>query len=103
MLDVSCLSLFMVGNTTTSTVFAAFTALSSLGLYSSYIIAISNMLHARLKGRLSEGPGHVVQYGAWKLPRSTGVPMNIKALIWTDYLVNWPPFPNDDPSHWHEQ
>ena len=94
---VSCLALFTVGNTATSTVFAAFTALSSLGLYSSYIIAISCMLHARLTGRLGTGPDAVVRYGAWRLPRGVGVPMNVVALVWTVYLTIWLPFPTTIP------
>ena len=94
---VSLLSLFTVGNTATSTVFSAFTALSSLGLYSSYIIAISCMLHARLTGRIGDGPQHLVQYGNWKLPRGVGVPLNIFALLWTFYLTIWLPFPTTLP------
>lgn len=94
---VTCLSLFTIGNTATSTVFSAFTALSSLGLYSSYIVAISCMLHARLTGRIGEGPSHPVQYGGWKLPRGVGVPLNTFALIWTVYLTIWLPFPTTLP------
>lgn len=94
---VTILSMFTIGNTATSTVFAAFTSLSSLGLYSSYIIAISCMLHAKLTGRIGDGPSYVVQYGGWKLPRGVGVPMNIAALIWTIYLTIWLPFPTTIP------
>ncbi|KAI1245687.1 hypothetical protein MGN70_012579 [Eutypa lata] len=44
---VSLISLFGVGNTATATVFSAFTALSSLGLYTSYIVAIVKDLATR--------------------------------------------------------
>lgn len=94
---VSLLSLFTIGNTATSTVFSAFTALSSLGLYSSYIIAISCMLHARLNGRIGVGPSFAVQYGTWKLPPRVGMTLNIYALLWTVYLSIWLPFPTTIP------
>lgn len=96
-LIVTLLSLFAVGNTATTTVFSAFTALSSLGLYSSYIIAISCILHARLTDRLGDTPSHAVQFGEWRLPRGVGLPMNIYALIWTMYLTIWLPFPTTIP------
>jgi choline transport protein len=94
---VTLLSLFAVGNTATTTVFSAFTALSSLGLYSSYIIAISCILHARLTGRLGDTPHHAVQFGEWRLPRGFGIPINIYALVWTMYLTVWLPFPTTIP------
>lgn len=94
---VSLLALFTVGNTATSTVFSAFTALSSLGLYSSYIIAIGCMLHARLTGRIGDHQNASVRYGAWRLPKGVGVPMNITALVWTIYLTIWLPFPTTIP------
>ncbi|TDZ16811.1 Choline transport protein [Colletotrichum orbiculare MAFF 240422] len=94
---VALLSLFTVGNNATATIFSAFTALSSLGLYSSYIIAISCMLHARLKGRIGHGPEYEVQYGAWSLPKGWGMPINIYALLWSMYLSIWLPFPQTIP------
>ncbi|KAJ0159097.1 Choline transport protein [Colletotrichum tanaceti] len=94
---VTCLSLFTVGNTATATVFSAFTALSSLGLYSSYIIAISCMLHARMTGRIGHGPEYQVQYGGWSLPKGWGLPINIYALLWSMYLTVWLPFPQTVP------
>lgn len=90
---VSLISLFGVGNTATATVFSAFTALSSLGLYTSYIVAIVCLLHARLTGRLGEGPSYPVRYGEWKLPRRLATPINLLALVWTVYLSIWLPFP----------
>lgn len=94
---VSILSLFAVGNDATSTVFSAFTSLSSLGLYSSYIIAIVCMLHARATGRIGDSPGSPLQYGDWKLPKGWGLPLNIYALVWTIYLTIWLPFPTTLP------
>ncbi|KAK1484402.1 LPXTG-domain-containing protein [Colletotrichum abscissum] len=94
---VTCLSLFTVGNNATATVFSAFTALSSLGLYGSYIIAISCMLHARLTGRIGHGAGYQVQYGGWSLPRGWGTPINVYALLWSMYLSVWLPFPQTIP------
>jgi choline transport protein len=94
---VSVLSIFAVGNDATSTVFSAFTSLSSLGLYSSYIIAISCMLHARLSGRIGDSPQAPLQYGEWRLPKGWGLPLNIYALLWTMYLTIWLPFPTTLP------
>ncbi|KAK2024776.1 LPXTG-domain-containing protein [Colletotrichum zoysiae] len=94
---VTCLSLFTVGNNATATVFSAFTALSSLGLYSSYIIAISCMLHARATGRIGHGTEYQVQYGSWSLPKGWGMPINIYALVWSMYLTIWLPFPQTIP------
>ncbi|KAF5502641.1 Choline transport protein [Colletotrichum aenigma] len=94
---VTLLSLFTVGNNATATIFSAFTALSSLGLYSSYIIAISCMLHARMTGRIGHGPEYEVQYGGWSLPKGWGTPINIYALLWSMYLSIWLPFPQTVP------
>lgn len=94
---VSLVSLFGVGNTATATVFSAFTSLSSLGLYTSYIIAISCLVHARLTGRLGEGSGYPVQYGEWRLPRRLAMPINLLALGWTVYIAIWLPFPTTLP------
>ncbi|KAI1120100.1 LPXTG-domain-containing protein [Nemania abortiva] len=94
---VILLSLFTVGNTATVTVFSAFTALSSLGLYTSYFIAISCLLHARLSGRLGDKPTSAVQYGDWRLPSNIATPINIYALLWTIYITIWLPFPTTIP------
>lgn len=95
-LIVSALSLLNV-KSTAATAFAAFTALSSLGLYSSYIIAISCVLHARLTGRLGDQPQHAVRYGEWRMPPGWGTPVNVVALLWTAYLTVWLPFPTTLP------
>ncbi len=93
---VMLLSLLNIGSTA-ATAFSAFTALSSLGLYTSYIIAISCTLHARLTGRLSDKPGAIVPYGGWRMWKGWGVPVNIFALLWTVYLTIWLPFPTTLP------
>jgi len=93
---VMLLSLFEVGSTA-ATAFSAFIALSSLGLYTSYIIAISCILHARLTGRLSDKPDAIVQYGGWRMWKGFAVPVNIIALVWTVYLTIWLPFPTTLP------
>ncbi|KAL6251538.1 hypothetical protein RBB50_001747 [Rhinocladiella similis] len=93
---VMLLSLLNIGSTA-ATAFSAFTALSSLGLYTSYIIAISCILHARLTGRLSDKPGAPVQYGGWRMWKGFAVPVNVIALVWTIYLTIWLPFPTTLP------
>jgi choline transport protein len=94
---VSVLSLFAIGNDATNTIFGAFTSLASLGLYSSYIIAICCMLHARFTGRIGDSPQAPLQYGEWRLPKGAGLPLNIYALLWTIYLTIWLPFPTTLP------
>ncbi|ETN46173.1 uncharacterized protein HMPREF1541_00357 [Cyphellophora europaea CBS 101466] len=89
---VSLLSLLNIGSTA-ATAFSAFTSLSSLGLYSSYIIAISVLLNARVTGLLGETAEARVQYGEWRLPRKLAVPINVYALIWTLYITIYLPFP----------
>jgi choline transport protein len=89
---VSLLSLLNVGSTA-ATAFSAFTSLSSLGLYTSYIIAIAVLLHARLTGVLGDGPAARVHYAEWRLPRNLAVPINVYALLWTAYITIYLPFP----------
>jgi choline transport protein len=91
-LIVSLLSLLNIGSTA-ATAFSAFTSLSSLGLYSSYIIALSVLLHARRTGILGETGASRVQYGAWRLPKMLAVPVNVYALVWTMYITIYLPFP----------
>lgn len=94
---VMLLALLNVGSTA-ATAFSAFIALSSLGLYSSYIIAISCILHARYTGRLGDKAGAaVLQYGEWRMWKGWGVPVNVFALLWTIYLTIWLPFPTTLP------
>lgn len=91
-LIVSLLSLLNIGSTA-ATAFSAFTSLSSLGLYSSYIIALVVLLHARRTGILGETGASRVQYGAWRLPKKLAVPVNVYALVWTVYITIYLPFP----------
>ena len=93
---VSLLSLLNVGSTS-ATAFSAFTALSSLGLYTSYIIAISVTLHARLTGILGDGSTARVRYGGWRMWRWAAVPVNVYALVWTAYITVFLPFPASMP------
>lgn len=58
--------------------FGAFIALASLGLFTSYSIAISCMLRARLQKK--------VDYGGWTLGR-WGVPINIFALLYSGWMM----------------
>ncbi|KAK2810929.1 hypothetical protein FQN50_002520 [Emmonsiellopsis sp. PD_5] len=72
-------------NIASTTAFGAFVALSSIGLFASYIIAISCMVHARLtRNRL--------HFGEWTMGR-LGLPVNIFALLYTSYLTVFLPFP----------
>lgn len=64
--------------------FEAFVSLATLALLSSYLIAISCMLRARLQNK--------VQYGGWTLGR-LGVPLNIFALIYTAWIMIFACFP----------
>lgn len=94
---VTCHALFTVGNTATSTIFSAFTSLSMLGLFSSCIIARGCMVHARLSGRIGNGPEYAVQFGEWTLPKGVGLPLNVYALLWSVYVTIWLPFPTTLP------
>jgi amino acid transporter len=76
-------------NIASTAAFGAFIALASLGLFSSYLIAIGCMLYARLS---KEG----VQYGEWKLGR-WGVPVNIFAMVYSAYIAIFLPFPSTLP------
>ncbi|KAK2732677.1 hypothetical protein FQN55_003956 [Onygenales sp. PD_40] len=72
-------------NIASTTAFGAFVALTSIGLFASYIIAISCMLHARFyRNRL--------KFGEWTMGR-LGLPVNIFALLYTLYLTVFLPFP----------
>ena len=67
------------------TAFGVILALSTFGLYQSYIIAIACMLNARLTGRVNTAP--------WSLGR-WGVPINIFALVYSTWLAIFMVFPN---------
>ena len=89
-LPVALLSLLNVGSTAA---FGAITALSSLGLYFSYAIAISSMLYARYA---SEHGGEYLRLGGWNLGRY-GVYINSFALVFTLYIMVFLPFPSTLP------
>ena len=72
-------------------------SLSSFGLYTSYIIAISDTLNARLTGILGDGPHARVHYGAWRMWRWGAIPVNIYALVWTCYTTVFLPFQTTRP------
>lgn len=76
-------------NIASTAAFGAFIALCSLGLFTSYLIAIGCMLYARLS---KEG----VQYGGWNLG-SWGVPINIFAMVYSAYIMVFLPFPSTLP------
>ena len=59
------------------TAFGVIIALCTLGLYQSYFIAITCMLHARLTNRIDAAP--------WSLGR-LGVPVNAFALVYSAWL-----------------
>lgn len=73
-------------NIASTTAFSAFIALSSIGLFASYIIAIGCMIHARFNHKN-------LQFGDWTMGR-LGLPVNIFALAYTCYVTIWLPFPN---------
>jgi len=80
-LVVMCLACL---NIASSAAFGAFISLASLALFTSYAIAISCMLRARILG--------IVQYGGWTLGR-LGVATNIYALLYTGYMMVFFCFP----------
>ena len=75
-------------NIASTAAFGAFIALSSMGLFASYMIAIGCMLYTRL----TTG----VQLGGWNSGR-WGVPINIYALLYSVYIFIFLPFPASLP------
>lgn len=65
--------------------FGAFIALSSIGLFVSYFIAISCMVHNRFRQ-------DAVPMGDWSMGK-LGLPVNIFALLYTAYVTIWLTFP----------
>jgi choline transport protein len=76
-------------NIASSAAFGAITALSSLALYFSYMIAISCMVFARFQ------PGGV-ELGGWNLGRY-GLAINTFALVYTAWVMVFLPFPETLP------
>jgi choline transport protein len=79
---VMLLSLLNIGSTIA---FSVIIALSTFGLYESYLLAIGCMLYARLQGRLQDG--------GWSLGR-WGVPINVFAMIYSAYVMIFLVFPS---------
>ncbi|KAK2765649.1 hypothetical protein FQN54_008505 [Arachnomyces sp. PD_36] len=73
-------------NIASTAAFGAFIALSSIGLFVSYLIAIGCMLNARFQ----EEP---IVFGQWNMGK-LGLPVNIYAIIYTAYVTIWFPFPS---------
>lgn len=85
-LIVMCLSLIPIG---LSTAFNAILSLSTLGLYTSYVVPITFMAIKRARGQ------HVL-YGPFKLGRF-GLATNIFAVIYGLYAIVFLPFPPGIP------
>ncbi|OJD15910.1 hypothetical protein AJ78_03890 [Emergomyces pasteurianus Ep9510] len=85
-----CLPIFLVMilaclNIASSTAFGAFIALSTIGLFVSYLIAIGCLLNARLRDKS-------LQFGEWNMGK-LGILVNIYALVYTAWVIFWVPFP----------
>jgi choline transport protein len=76
-------------NVASTAAFGAFIALSSMGLFTSYLIAISCMVHARFQ---KDG----VQFGEWNMGKLE-LPVNLFAIVYTAYVTIWLPFPSSLP------
>lgn len=76
-------------NIASTAAFGAFIALSSIGLFVSYFIAISCMVHNRFR----KDP---MPIGNWNMGR-WGLPVNIFALVYTAYVTVWLTFPSYRP------
>ncbi|KAK2741142.1 hypothetical protein FQN57_005744 [Myotisia sp. PD_48] len=74
-------------NIASTTAFGAFIALSSIGLFTSYFIAIGCMICARFSQE------QTFQLGEWNLGK-IGLPVNIFAMVYTAYVTIWLPFPS---------
>jgi LPXTG-motif cell wall-anchored protein len=69
--------------------FGAFVALGSMGLFVSYFIAISCMVHNRF--RIDAAP-----MGNWNMGK-LGLPVNVFALVYTVWVTVWLAFPSALP------
>ncbi|OQD69177.1 hypothetical protein PENPOL_c002G02225 [Penicillium polonicum] len=69
--------------------FGAFVALGSIGLFVSYFIAISCMVHNRFQK-------HVAPLGNWNMG-IWGLPVNVFALVYTAWVTVWLAFPSALP------
>jgi choline transport protein len=66
--------------------FGAFIALSSIGLFVSYLIAIGCMVQMRFRK-------DSVPLGDWNMGK-LGLPVNLFAMVYTAYMTIWLPFPS---------
>ena len=90
MLPAGAVMLLALLNIPSATAFGAIIALSSLGLYFSYFIAIGCMMYARFNRK------DPVQLGGWNLGR-WGPFINVFALVYTFWIMIFLPFPNTIP------
>ncbi|EGD97822.1 hypothetical protein TESG_05329 [Trichophyton tonsurans CBS 112818] len=74
-------------NIASTTAFGAFIALSTIGLFSSYFIAIGCMVIARFS---RDRP---LELGEWNMGQY-GLAVNIFAMFYTAYVTIWLPFPS---------
>ncbi|KIW98464.1 uncharacterized protein Z519_00125 [Cladophialophora bantiana CBS 173.52] len=84
---VMLLQLINIGSTTA---FFAILSLNTLALYLSYIIPILFLVIHKLQG-------FGISYGPFRLPRGTGLPINIFAVCYAVFIVIWLPFPSTVP------
>lgn len=89
-LAIVVVGLLALLNIPSTAAFGAITALSSLALYFSYLIAISCMVYARFSQRNN------LKLGVWNLARY-GLAVNIFALIYTAWIMVFLPFPETLP------
>ena len=81
------LALLNIGS---SAAFGAIIALSSLGLFASYFIAISSMMFARYNKK------EPLELGGWNMGR-IGPAVNVFALVYTVWVSIFLPFPETLP------
>ncbi|KAJ9613138.1 hypothetical protein H2200_003079 [Cladophialophora chaetospira] len=84
---VMLLQLINIGSTTA---FFAILSLNTLALYLSYILPILFLITHKFRG-LS------IPYGPFRLPRGTGLPINVFAVCYAVFIVIWLPFPSVVP------
>lgn len=80
------IGLINIGSTSA---FYAIVSLSSLALYSSYLLPVLFFLWRRLRGP-------PVKYGPFRLGWAS-LPINIYAAVWTIFAMVWIPFPQALP------
>jgi choline transport protein len=76
-------------NIASTAAFGAFIALSSMGLFVSYLLTIGCMFHARFRSE-------PIQFGEWNMGK-LGLLVNAFAILYTAYVTIWFPFPSSLP------